>query len=574
MDFENNISFDSEQLKVIYSNLNSNLLVIAPPGAGKTTVMAKRIEYILNNNLLPKPYKILGLTFSNIAAKNMKKKIQNRHIENRVYVTTFHSFAFSTLNAYGQCIGIKNGFRIISDYEKDKIINGLIKKTFLSALKALNNRDRAKEEDRLYKEYKKWAIETILKCSDYGCEEHSSFVNILDKYREILSENNLIDHDHTIYYTNKIFEEYPNILSYFASTFRYIVIDEFQDTNMLQYKILEKILNLNKQKSHILILADPKQAIYSFQGATPKNIEKFKENHDCDEIFFKKNHRISSNQILNLLKNLSLKFDDINHSDISKSDEIFLALFKDEFNEQKYIIYCINELIQKDIPLHEIAILAPSGYAFGDLSSKLKENGLDSIYIPKMSKNNILKKYDSLFNLLLNYSESNDSLENIMGKVSRNFPEDDMIVNLLISISKKYDTENYRNLTMSEKIKNFYNDFVLNIDIEELLQKKFKNKIFMSTIHGVKGLEFDNVIIIGLNEGVIPHYTVCSQCRGSKNIDSSLLYDSLNLLNVAISRAKKKLYLVGTYTRNGFRKHGTCLLEGCVEFKGLQFKNE
>jgi len=559
---------DRGQRKIIYSDINFNILAIAPPGAGKTTVMAKRIQYLLNNNLIPKPFKILGLTFSNAAANEMKKRISTEDFENRVQITTFHSFAFSALKSYGYCIGINNDFRIISEYEKDKTLNKLIKIEFQTLLRKFAGINRKKEEKELRRKYNGWFLEIVLKCNNsYHCEEESSFLLILQQYRKILSKSDLIDHDHILYYANELFDNNPKILSYYSAVFKSIIIDEFQDTNMLQYKLLKKIFEFQKGFNQILILADPNQAIYSFQGATPKNIDKAMDEFQCNKLFLKNNHRIASKEIKTLLENFSLKFENLNHPEIYESEKICLDLFPDEDNEKRYVIYCINELIQKGVSFHEIAILAPAKYVFDGLPSKLKEKNWDFVYIPELSKNNILEKYDLFFKELLKYQKQGEKLQDVVESIAKDFSIDKDVVKILVSFSKKYDSKNFQNLPLYEKINKFYNDFTLNFNIEDSIQKNFKNRLFISTIHGAKGLEFDNVIIIGLNSGVIPHFTFCNQCNG--NSDENDLLEYLNLLNVGISRAKKKLFLGGARSMYGYQKHGTCLLKNCVDFKDL-----
>jgi DNA helicase-2/ATP-dependent DNA helicase PcrA len=547
-----NFKLDNEQKKIVYSPLKRNILVKAPPGSGKTTVMSKRIEFLIKNNIINEPFKILGLTFSNSAANEMKKRLSDEYL-NKTYITTFHSFAFNILKSYGQYVGIGNDFTLASDYQIDKIIKTLMKKY-----------DPGKDVDFLKEEYKKWFKVSILKKNNSNCKYESLFKKILEKYRLILIKKNLIDFNHILVYINKLFDKNNAVLNYCSSIFKYIIIDEFQDTNTLQLELIKNIIVKSQNSNNILLLSDPNQAIYSFQGATIENIENAKEFFDCMEIQLNNNHRISCPVIQKLLKNISLKING-NLDEIDVVDEITLYVHNNESDENNHVTNIIKKLIENNMQPHEIAILAPSGSTLEGLNKMLEKNNIDTIYIPNFTKNKILKKYEKFFKNLFEYShDENMCLVDIIKEIFKN-KEKDIGIDFLTKVARKYDSEKFRNLTLNEKIRCVYNEFVLDFDIDYMVQNK-TDKVFLSTIHSVKGLEFDNVIIMGLENGNIPFYTNCKKYHES-NQNNIYLTEALNLLYVGISRAKKNLFLFCTALKNGHKKHGTCLLNDCVNFE-------
>ncbi|MEA4957821.1 ATP-dependent DNA helicase Rep [bioreactor metagenome] len=563
----NNVELDDIQRKIVYSNIKQNIIVNAPPGSGKTTIMAKRIDYLIQNHLIKFPFRILGLTFSNAAANEMKSRLFSNELTSKLQITTFHSFAFSILKSYANYIGLKNDFKILSDHESKKLKRRLIIKHFNKELNEIIPQNKKNQIDIYQEKYKVWINETLLKCNNYKSVLDSKFNLIMNEYRQKLKDKNVLDYDYLLYYSNMLFESNSNVLKYYSSSFRYMVIDEFQDTNVLQFNLIKKIILSSNNLVNILVLCDSNQAIYAFQGATTENIENAKKEFNCKEFNLKKDYRISSPEIKKIKINVSLKIDDFYTTLMDENEKIPLNLFDNENNELRFVMKILNELIKDGVDLEDIAIIAPVEWRLKNLKRHLLKNSIDHVYVPSLSKSKIIEKYKNIFDSLLSFKNENNTLNqtifNICSKNRVNVNTD--AIKLLISISKRYDKK-YNNLSLNDKIEKFYNEFLLDINIEDLLKNSFKDKIFLSTIHGVKGLEFENVIIIGLENKVIPHHSVCEKCNNGENVLLDELSDALKLLYVGITRAKNKLYLTGIGRRTGIIKHGTCLLKGCSKY--------
>lgn len=557
------IILDIEQKRAVYGSKKKSMLVLAPPGAGKTLVMAKRMEFLIKIHAVRPPYKILGLTFSNTAAGHMKKKVLNEIPSSKglIYITNFHSFAYSILKAYGNHLNIKRNFSIIgeSDWEihiKDKL--GI--SSFFSLSKYDKKRKHAQE---IFDRYKKWKNEKILKLNSnfHDKENDDLFETALNEFRKEFSTLNSLDFDHILYYCYELLKSNKNILNYYRAVFKYVLVDEFQDTNPLQFELLKLLVNGDESIPNrpVFILADPNQGIYEFQGADPKNIDDSLEVFNCKIINLKGDYRFDSIEIKTLKKGISIFIEErtlISPLESDNKPEYFI--FDDKESEADHIIRKIEDFKGENINLHDVAIIAPLGYNLDIIKNKLNEN--EYICIPDFKGIEIEKKYNPLFKKLKSISKKSGKLEEILDDCAKKIgiDETDDVLKILVKISKKYDKK--YSITLSEKITLFSNEILLEINWGEILKTEIKNKIFLSTIHGVKGLEFEKVIICGLDSGSLPFYISCGECNDELNEFEWI--KSLKLLNVGISRAKNELFLSSSKLNNyGYDTHPTCLLK-------------
>ena len=272
------ITLDEIQRKLVYHPLNHSFLIISPPGFGKTTIMAKRIQYLIENKKINPPYKILGLTFSNAAANEMIKKIKEEigNIRKKVDIFNFHAFGYKLLKQYGNMIGLNSKFDIMSEDDDRHELTSFLRE------KLINPKDLNQIYDKRYND---WKRENILKLEtnihDLMYDDiFREYQNYLENFQK---KNKCITFDYILKMTIQIFEKYPQVLEHYRSKYKYILVDEFQDTNNLQYKILKLLANgldstqPRLKKIDIFILIDPFQAIYLFQGADPKGFNKLIE---------------------------------------------------------------------------------------------------------------------------------------------------------------------------------------------------------------------------------------------------------------------------------------------------------
>lgn len=192
-----NIKLNDEQKEIVFSDFNSSKIISAPPGAGKTTIMAKRINFLINQGYIKHPYKILALTFSNAAANEMKKKISDemRLSKNLFHITTFHGFCFNVIKAYGNYIGLNRNFKIYTFNNKNQILIHVFKHFNLS----YNT-----------EEFENWKLNYILKCKK---NDNKKFLSVLKYYYSYLIKNNMIDYDGLLIYTYKLFKKNNKILA-------------------------------------------------------------------------------------------------------------------------------------------------------------------------------------------------------------------------------------------------------------------------------------------------------------------------------------------------------------------------
>ena len=536
-----NIKLNDEQNEVVFSDFNTSKIISAPPGAGKTTVMAKRISFLINQGYIKHPHKILALTFSNAAANEMRKKISDemRFTKNLFHITTFHGFCFDVLKGYGNYIGLTRNFEI---YTYKNNYNPRLKHAFEHF--GLNY---DKEE------FNKWKLNYVLKCKK---NDNEKFLRVLKYYYSLLIENNMIDFDGLLIYTYKLFKKCDNILEYYRSPFKIILIDEFQDTNSLQFKILDLLVKGNEKnnKKNIFIFTDPKQSIYGFQGAAYKNHELAIENFNCLETKLTECHRFENKAIEQLSRSISNYIDgnrEENSESTIKDNLPKYYIFNKNRDEYEFIINKINDLNNNGVKYENICILAPNGKILYKLNHRMKRLKFKNFIFIQDYKD----KWDAQITRLNNLSKIDLSeYSNLYDLFNSNSNKQDYFKDVILKESKKTDKK-FPNLEIKDRLSNFINHIVLNED--NLIKNNFfKDKVFLSTIHGSKGLQFDISFVCGLNNDYIPFYTDCrDKCYEKTGV---LNKESLNLLNVAVSRSKKQLYLSSL---DNNKTHKTCILK-------------
>ena len=268
------------------------LMVIAGAGSGKTRVITYRIAYLIENICSPK--NILAVTFTNKAAKEMKERALNIVGDKASDVTllTFHSFCNKVLRKYIYLLGFKNSFEILDEDDSKKYIK--------DAVESLNL-DSKNFQPKLMKYYfsKIKNDENIDAIIDGELLDQIKL--IYQKYQSLLKADNALDFDDLIYYTVILFRQHPEILNFYQDLYRYIMIDEFQDTNKIQYELMYLLASKYR---NICIVGDQDQSIYSFRGARVENINRFKDDfREAQMIKLELNYRSSEN-ILKLANNL------------------------------------------------------------------------------------------------------------------------------------------------------------------------------------------------------------------------------------------------------------------------------
>ena len=323
-------------------NTEGPLLVIAGAGSGKTKVLTHKIAYLIQEkNVLP--WNILAITFTNKAANEMKERITGLVGETAkdIWMGTFHSICVRILRKHIEQIGYDSSF-IIFDTSDQK---SLIKK----CLKELQIDDKQFSEKSVQAEISN-AKNEMLEPEQYAFKAHGDFrrekiATVYELYQKRLKENNAIDFDDIINFTIKIFNEQPEIANYYSSKFRYILVDEYQDTNKSQFTLVKMLAEVHQ---NITVVGDNDQGIYSFRGADISNILNFEKDFKNTKIIkLEQNYRCTGNILKAanaIIKNNETKYEKKlwTQNDEGTLPKVYSA--DNEYDEASFIVDQISRL--------------------------------------------------------------------------------------------------------------------------------------------------------------------------------------------------------------------------------------
>ena len=600
MNLEN---LNNEQKEAVLYN-EGPLLILAGAGSGKTRVLTTKVAYLIEE-LDVDPANILAITFTNKAAKEMKQRV-NKLIgpaSYRAQISTFHSFGLRIVKEYPELVGLEKNFTIL---DADDVLTFVKKK-----LKDMNL-DPAKFNPRAIKAKISSAKNEFILPEEYTGFSKIDFDKIVAKiytaYEEQLKINNSVDFDDLLTLPIKIFKEYPNILTRFQEEFEYILIDEYQDTNHVQY-ILAKMISA--KHSNITVVGDADQSIYSFRGSNYKNILNFEKDYaNAKVIKLEQNYR--STQVIldaanNVIKNNKERKDKKLWSDNNAGEKITYRRAYDGKDEAHYVTGEIRKLVNDKYTLNDMVVLYRTNAQSREMEDELRKENIPYKMIGGFSFYKRAEVKDLLAYLKLIYNTLDDvsllrtintprrgignkSVSNIIEKANRDktclfdaieegkellFKElilelreasktlsltelIEMVIeksgmrkfyltkktmentikleNILELKSKSFEIEEK---TGSVDLGDFLDDISLMSDVEE--EGVETSNITLMTIHGVKGLEFDVVFLVGAEEGILPHIN-------SMNSESDI-EEERRLCYVAITRAREKLYILNTKRR-------------------------
>ena len=269
--------------------LDSHLRIIAGAGSGKTRTITYRIAYMIQE-LGISPYSILAVTFTNKAAKEMRERVEDLIGEDakKTMVSTFHSFGLRLLRIYGDRLGYSANFSIYDVDDQKRVVKGILKELVVKD-KSLTEGiiaskiSKLKEEETPIEEYEK---------SEGSYNQNAKIIaEVYRRYNIVLKNNNGMDFSDILVNTKKILE-IPDVLNRIQEKFRYIMVDEYQDTNNIQYNIINKIA---KKYGNICVVGDENQSIYGFRGANIQNILDFEKDYpDAEVVKLEENYRSTS----------------------------------------------------------------------------------------------------------------------------------------------------------------------------------------------------------------------------------------------------------------------------------------
>jgi ATP-dependent helicase pcrA len=366
-------NMNENQLKAILKTQGA-VMVIAGAGSGKTRVLTNRIAYLIaEKNVLESS--ILAITFTNKAAKEMKERIYSLVGETSKYIwiNTFHSMCVRILRQHIDLLGYNKNFTILDTSEQKTIIKNIVKELNLSEdsyqpntiLKIISN---SKNSMISVNEMKAQARFGFMK----------NVAEIYEYYQKYLKKNSVLDFDDLMLKTIVLFEKHPEVLAIYQNKFEYIHVDEYQDTNVIQYKLIKMLSEVHK---NICVVGDDDQSIYSWRGACSDNIINFEKDYeDVEVIFLDQNYR-SNSTILDaanaVIKNNTDRKDKALWSENKGGDKITVYSAANDKDETDDIAKKILDLKAQDIDYKDIAILYRANYL-----SRSMENSCMAFGIP------------------------------------------------------------------------------------------------------------------------------------------------------------------------------------------------
>lgn len=596
---------DRQKEAVLYNE--GPLLIIAGAGAGKTKTLTTKIAYLIEeNDALPS--NILAITFTNKAAKEMKDRIIRLigSIGYQIQTSTFHSFGLKLLKENYERLGFDKNFVIMDSDDSLTIVKKILKDMDLDPKiynpRAIRNKiSSCKNELISPKAYSRY---TVSPYEEIVCK-------VYEKYQEKLMKNNAVDFDDLLILPIKLFEENKDILEKYQEQFKYILIDEYQDTNEAQYKLTKM---LSEKYRLITCVGDDSQSIYSFRGANYKNILNFEKDYkDAKTILLEQNYR-STSYILNaandVIKNNKMKKEKNLWTSRGEGNKVKYYRALSESDEAYYVVKGIKQAISNGNNYDDIAVLYRTNAQSRNLEeAMLKENipyrvvGSFYFYSRKEIKDllaylrlihnekdnisllrvintpkrgiglktieNLTKKADEENISIYEAITSGKELEfkkiiEKLKEVSENVTLTELIDKILTGTGIKEELEKEEDLTSEVRLENLeefksitksfeereglisLEDFLLEIslvsDAEEY--KDDTNRVSLMTVHSVKGLEYKDVFIVGMEEGIFPHM--------NSLMESSEIEEERRLAYVAITRAKDNLTIINARRRTLF----------------------
>ena len=352
------------------SQIDGSILILAGAGSGKTRTITYRIAHMIENVGIS-PYSILAVTFTNKAAKEMRERVEELvgDVAKACTISTFHSFGMRLLRMYGKEVGYNSNFTIYDTDDQKRIVKAILKGQNLSI-----NGVKLTERDLVSMISK---IKEQIKTLDEYFVMNKQIVEVYDKYNRALLESNAMDFSDILLNTYKLLQK-PEILEKVQNKYKYIMIDEYQDTNNLQYKIIDLIA---RKSSNLCVVGDENQSIYGFRGANILNILNFETNYNNAKIIKLEENYRSTTTILDaaneLIKNNKSSKDKKLWTQNGKGDLIKVLACDNARDEVSRIIEIIKRNHQNGIAYRDMTILYRT-----NAQSRLFEEGFLRYNIP------------------------------------------------------------------------------------------------------------------------------------------------------------------------------------------------
>ena len=371
MDYLNNLNEKQREAAV---HTDGPLLILAGAGSGKTSTMTHRIAYLIKEKGVS-PYNILAVTFTNKAAGEMRDRVEELiGPVSGMWITTFHSACLRILRSHAEVLNYEKGFNVYDPTDQKVIVKSIIKDMQLDDKKFTPNyclnvisdcKEKAKSPDTYRYEQE-------------GNPLRKTLADIYERYQNVLMKNNAMDFDDLLLNTVRLFENHEDILEDYRRRFKYVMVDEYQDTNYLQYKFVTLIAEKHK---NICVVGDDDQCIYQWRGADIKNILDFeKDFSDAKTIKLEQNYRSHGNILdaaNSVIKNNKGRKTKALWTDQESGEKIQFYSSYDDKEEARYVASEIEKLHGKGRSYRNFAILYRT-----NIQSRTFEESLSAYHIP------------------------------------------------------------------------------------------------------------------------------------------------------------------------------------------------
>lgn len=370
------------------------LLIIAGAGTGKTTVITERIKHLIIDKKIPTS-QVLALTFTDKAAYEMQERVDILlpYGYTDLWIHTFHSFCDRILRTEAAVLGLDRNYQLISKSEALLLLKQNISSLKLKIYKPKSNPlgflsdlydhfSRLKDEDITPQDYLQWA--KSLETSDRK-DEYLELASVYEIYEELKVTNSVMDFSDLLSYTLLLFRTKKHILEKYQKQFKYILVDEFQDTN---YSQNELAILLTGEQQNITVVADDDQAIYRFRGAAVSNVLQFKKNFPKSQVISLINNYRSTQTILNSAYNL-IQHNNPNRLEIIEHIDKKLKNPSSQNGEKIKILHAIDSTYEADMIVKEIEKLLKKGYNYNDFAILVRANNHAQSVIASLQRQNI-----------------------------------------------------------------------------------------------------------------------------------------------------------------------------------------
>ena len=603
----------NEQQTKAVEDTEGAILVIAGAGSGKTRVLTAHICRLLDMGV--DPYNILAITFTNKAADEMQERIaRETGAERAIWTSTFHSMCAKMLRMDGDKLGYTQNFAIYTELESERVVkrmcdnvNGADPKKKGYYLNHISSAKTAQlDPEEYYGEIKDFVTDARIVTAVYTA------------YERELASSNAMDFDDLLLKTAELFEAYPEVLEKWQNRFRYIHVDEFQDTNAVQYKLVKMLAG---KWGNLFVVGDEDQSIYSWRGAEIKNILDFPKDFEGAKVYkLEQNYRSTTailNAANNVIKNNSARNSKTLWSALGEGESVEYYEAYGDRDEAGYVSRKINALVsrgesyrdmavlvransltrlfEEDFNLHGIPYKVFGGFRFFERKEIKDALGYVRLALNPSDNDSFLRVVNyprrgigqaTVANLIATAQASGKPFYKVLAeggaipdasaKKFASFTEAMRDIETALSTMKPVDFMGYmirrsglegalKNSDDPEERNRFENieelvgavagflednpeagiaDFMQSVAlVSDSDEMNGDDYVTVATIHAVKGLEFPNVFVVGLEEGVFP--SAAALANGDVEEERRLMY-------VAATRAKRRLFVLSSRSRFRF----------------------